>query len=127
MDWERIERSRGNEEVRPHPQDAALLQLRARLNRTPPPEWQDRFKYPAGHSALGYDAPTLDGNTVTIAVTDGEEKRGIALIDERIAGANREYERDVLPALRAQEEREKRRTEQETLRLEEAQKRLKDL
>ncbi len=126
MEWKPIERMKGSAEPRRHPRDALLLEVTVRLSRTPPPEWQDRFNYPSGHSPLGEGAPKLDGGTVSIAVEQGNEKAGIAVIDERIARANREYERDVLPEIRRQEEQAKSRAEDEKRRLEDARKRLKD-
>jgi hypothetical protein len=127
MGWEPIERVKGSGEPRQHPRDAALLEVSVRLSRTPPPEWQDRFKHPTGHSSLGEGTPQLNGSTVSIAVAAEEEKAGIAAIDERIAQANREYEQDVLPAIRLREEQEKRRAEEEKRRLEDARRRLKDV
>ena|ERR1700730_15693735 len=126
MEWKPIERVKGSTETREHPRDAALLMLSVRLDRTPPPDWQDRFRYPT-YGTLGEGSPKLDGSTVSIAVEDGQEKAGIATIDENIARANHEYERDVLPAVRAQEEQEKRRAEEKNRRLEDARERLKDV
>jgi hypothetical protein len=104
-----------------------MVEVSVRISRTPPSEWQDSFNYPSGHSTLGDGAPVLKGTTVSIGVNDGQEKDGIAAIDERLARANQEYERDVLPSMRQQEAQEKRRAETENQRLEAARKRLKDL
>jgi hypothetical protein len=127
MAWERIERVKGSTDVRPHPRDAAMVLVTVRLTTTPPNDWRDRFTYPSGHSSRGEGSPVLDGGSVSIGVNEGAEQEGVAAIDERIARANQEYERDVLPAVVQHEEQEKRRADSERQRLEAARKRVKDL
>ncbi len=124
MEWKPIARVKESFEVRPHPRDAALLTVSVRLSRVPPPEWQDRFKYSDMHRE---GIPALDGTTVSIAVSDGQEEAGIAEIDDKIARTNAEYERDDLPVVRLHEQQEKRRDEEANRRLKDARTRLKNL
>jgi hypothetical protein len=124
MEWKPV--VRGKPEVLPHPRDAALFQVVVQLSDMPPREWADLFAYPTGRVSL-HEGLRLTGATITIAAEEGREAEAVKAIDERLALANTQYAREVLPGIRAQEERQDGEAAEQQRRMEEARDRLKNL
>jgi len=124
--WEPITRVKGSTEVRPHGRDAALRVVYAQLSRAPPQEWAEAFSYSPGGVTLG-DGMQLEGARVSVWAEPNRLEAAVAQIDKRIALANRSYERNVLPALRAEDERRRSAERAAADRLAAERARVKDL
>lgn len=103
-----------------------LLDVEISLSETPPDEWQHFFNNPVGVSlSLSMRPPQLGYNSIHISPSDGEIEKYVKHVDARIASANKRYETEVIPALRAREQRQQAEQSDEERRLKAAKDKLK--
>lgn len=120
MEWKRI--ARGEPVVEGvHRDFAGLLQVEIPLDQEPPGDWVACFLNPPGIPvSFSMHAPEVHGNTVTVTPPDAELEKYLQNVDDRIAAANRSYEADHLPRVRAGQARLDREEQKEADRLAEA-------
>jgi hypothetical protein len=102
-----------------------LLRVTAELSSQPGREWCDFFARPAGVSMpVSMHPPEINGSQVVMRPPDGEEAKYLDHARERVASANARFEAEVLPRIRADEERRAAEAADQERRIREAQERL---
>ncbi len=105
-----------------------LLDVRVTLDADPPDEWAAFFERPSGVPiSLSMHPPTLTGRLISLRPSDSELESYIEHIDLRIDAANRHYETESLPRIRARELREASIQAEERARIEDARRRADSL
>lgn len=100
-----------------------LLSVSVKLSAAPPRPWIDHFMFST--TVLSMHPPRLSFDTVWLRPPDAEVERYMANLDERIAAANRQFEANDLPRIRAEETRKQQQQDETQRRIREAQERLR--
>jgi hypothetical protein len=111
-----------------HPEYSGLLEIEVELDPYPPRGWEQGFNHPEGVGiSLSMHPPRLSGSTIYIMPPDKQVEDYIKHIDERIDAANAIFEKRHLPELHAAEDARNKAEDEKRQRLEEAQRKLKNL
>ncbi len=127
MTWTPI--SRGKPQAKgSDPEYRRLLRIEVELSQVPPDGWEAEFNNPEGLSvSMSMHPPRLRGRTVYLTPQDDQLEEYVKALDDRVAAANKGYERRILPRLQAAEQARRQADEEETRRREDAQRRLDKL
>jgi hypothetical protein len=108
------------------------LSVTIKLNQSPPIEWIRVFTglftgSMRAHTMPGWTDPAVRGDVVSYTPMESDLENSVLMMDARIAEANAEYAKSVLPEIRAREEAERRAAEEKSAHIEDARQRAQRL
>jgi len=99
-----------------------MISISIKLNHPPPREWVEMFHHAMGWTTA-FDPPAIDRDLIHGRCRDENVQAFVENVDKRIAKANEDYERDVVPRLKAnaaqreKEEQERQRRQKAAQKL----------